>query len=104
MSCVVALALIFVVIMTIALVGCGCAYRTPIESFANGMYDSWKKQLEAIKISHDIGAPSGFMGTDPNATECNTDQNLMIQSNVAFRPNGIRGGGCTYVQKNYPVA
>lgn len=104
MSCVYALIGVFLIIFVLLLVG-GCCYNSrEIDTFADNIYKEWTEGLNNMKTTYGIGEPNGFLGINKDSKECNSDQNLLIQSNVAFRPHRVGSGGCTYIQKNYPVA
>ena len=91
----------------------GCfAYKNELETFANnlknnGIYQEWNQNLNDMKLSHNVGMPNGILKINPNASKCETDKNLMIQSNVAFRPHRNGPGfaqACTYIDKQWPIA
>ena len=104
MSCVTALLFIFLVILIISIVGGCCHYSKDIDRFTDNMYNEWKLKLDEMKFNHNIGEPNGILKYKKESQECNTEQNLLIQSNVAFRPNRYGEQGCTYINKNYPIS
>lgn len=85
------------------IVGGTCAHKRELESFANGIYQEWANKLNDIKETHNIGMPPGVLRFNNDNPDCQTDQNLMVQSNVSFRP-GKHGKGCTYIDKKWPIA
>lgn len=71
-----------------------------IDYFKN-LYSNWEKQLDSIKKTHNIGEPTGVLSYKPEQLNCETSQNLLVQSNVAFKPVK-RAQGCTYIDKRWP--
>ena len=104
MSCVIALFVVLAVIVLIMIVGGCCANSREIDTFANTIYEEWKDSLEKMKLSNGIGEPNGILKIGMTDKECNNNQNLLIQSNVSFRPHKVGDHKCIYVQKNWPVA
>lgn len=104
MSCVIALFVVLAVIILIMIIGGCCAYSKDIDTFVNTMYDEWKDSLGKMKLSHGIGEPNGILKVGVTEEECRSNQNLLVQSNVSFRPHKIGEKKCMYVQKNWPVA
>lgn len=102
MSCVLGLFIVIIVILIIMTVGGCCAYNKEIESFGNGVYQEWSQKLEEMKLKSKIGEAPGVLRINKHSPECNTTQNIMIQSNVAFRPSKSGKDGCTYIDKVWP--
>jgi hypothetical protein len=81
------------------------------EKFGNGIYDNWEKQLQSLAQTHQIGVPGGLLSVFPNqqGSFCGknfmngTNQNLVVQPNVAFQSDR-QGNGCTYVDLRWPGA
>lgn len=92
---------LFFIIILIILGGCGTAYGPQISTFANEYYNEWEDQLDALKTRFEIGKPNGVLSYLPEQTSCKTNSNLLVQGNVAFKPNRHETG-CTYVDSRYP--
>ena len=92
---------LFFIIILIAIGGCCGGYRKEISTFANTKYSEWEKQMESIKQTYGIASPGGVLSYMPNQVACDTKQNLLVQSNVAFKPVK-HGSGCTYINKRWP--
>ncbi len=92
---------VFITLIIILAVVPRCAQKIT-DHFTN-VYTNWSKQLEDMKKTHQIGAPSGLLKYLPNQTECSSSQgpNLLVQSDVAFKPHR-RKNGCTYIDLKYP--
>lgn len=105
--------ILFVFILIFTSIGTGFCYRNEIkdqyqiiikklpEEFTN-MYSNWEQQLKTIKKTHNIGEPTGVLSYKPDQVSCDTAQNLLVQSNVAFKPVK-HSKGCTYVDKRWPA-
>ena len=57
--------------------------------------------LACMKNSYQIGQPSGVLDYLPNQASCETPFNLLVQPDVAFKPER-RSDGCTFVELRYP--
>lgn len=102
MSCVTGLIVVICFILLIMIIGSGCAYKSQLEHFGNNIYKEWSQKLEEMKLHSEIGSPPGILKLNRDSPECKTDQNIMIQSNVAFRPTKSGRSGCTFVEKVWP--
>jgi hypothetical protein len=80
--------------------GCCGMYHKQISTFANTQYKEWEKQMENIKQTYGIGSPGGVLSFQPEKVACDTKQNLLVQSNIAFKPVK-HGSGCTYIDKRW---
>lgn len=97
MSCVEILVGVFVIVLLISIISPCVYYKKDLEKFGNTMYSSWKKDLTNMG---DIGKPPGYLKLTDNKN-CDTSKNIMIQSNVAYRP--VRySKGCMEVVKAWP--
>ena len=92
---------LFLVIILILMIGGTCVAAPKISKFTNTMYKDWDKQLESMKKNFGIGRPTGVLSYIPNQNNCNVKSNLLVQSNVAFKPTR-HGSGCTYINMRYP--
>lgn len=92
---------LFLIIVIIVIGGCCGANHKQISNFANSQYSEWEKQMENIKSVYGIASPGGVLSYIPDKVACDTKQNLLVQSNVAFKPVK-HGSGCTYVNKRWP--
>lgn len=121
MNCIVGLIVVIIVVFVIMLIGGCCAYKNEIESFTQtilnnskslnnssnslgGIYKEVDQELAKMKTENGIGEPNGILMINPDSPECKTEQNVMVQSNVAFRPHRVGKNGCTYIDKQWPVA
>lgn len=96
MSCVTALVAVFMLLVGLA-IGLAIGKKKELEKFANDMYSSWKTELANMG---DIGKPPGYLSLG-FPEKCDTSKNIMIQSNVAFRP--VRQSkGCMEVVAKWP--
>lgn len=103
MSCVTGLIIVIFFILIIMIIGSSCAYKQELECFGNDIYKEWSQKLEEMKLHSEIGSPPGILKLNKDSPECNTEQNIMIQSNVAFRPTRSGEKGCTYIEKVWPA-
>ena len=103
---------LFFIILFIIIAGCGCVYGPKISTFTNssesvlkkisdGGYMDWDDQLDYLKKNFGIGLPTGVLSYLPDQSSCDTNSNLLVQSNVAFKPNR-HNTGCTYADMRYP--
>lgn len=92
---------LFLIIVLISIGGICGSYKNEISNFANTKYTDWEKQIEYIKQNYGIASPGGVVSYFPDKVSCDTKQNLLVQSNVAFKPVK-HGNGCTYINKRWP--
>jgi len=104
--------ILFLFLVFFTLIGTCCCYSKEIntkgqdlyiksQELFTDLYSNWERQMNAIKQTYGIGEPTGVLSYKPDQTNCETSQNLLVQSNVAFKPVK-RAKGCTYVDKRWP--
>lgn len=105
MSCLSSFIILFIVIFIIIIIGqfFWCKERI-VQYFTDlntkfPIYTELKNSLNEMKINN-IGEPPGILDFSSNQ-ECDTDKNLLIQSNVSFRQSRTKNG-CTHVNKIWP--
>lgn len=97
--------ILIVIIIMFILIGVGCSYGPKyckkVSNFANENYAEWDDQLNYLKKNFQIGLPTGVLGYLPNQISCDSKTNMLVQSNVAFKPNR-HGTGCSYINMVWP--
>ena len=94
MSCYLGLIIILVAIVILIITGLCCSNK--VDKFKNDIYSEFSK-----KLSPRLGSPPGILTFNDDQEECKTDQNVMIQSNVAFRPTRFGKKGCTAIKNSW---
>lgn len=62
-------------------------------------YQETDTNLAALRAAT-IGEPDGILAADPNASNCTTDQNLIVQDKVTFKPTNLNKG-CSVIYKKW---
>tara|TARA_B110000211_G_C13912734_1_gene479117 strand:- start:144 stop:488 length:345 start_codon:yes stop_codon:yes gene_type:complete len=111
MSCVLGFFVLFIFIFILIIFGQGCYYKDEIvQHFTNlkpapkadSVYGEFKRNIDSMKTLYKIGEPPGILKFSNNPDlECDTNKNLLVQSNVAFRQSRTKEG-CTYIDKIWP--
>jgi len=84
----------------IAIIVIGVVKPKPNEEYSS-TYSITDNHLSCLKENYQIGQPTGILKYLPNQSSCETQYNLLVQPDVAFKPTR-KDTGCTYVELRYP--